>query len=71
MKNADSEHLASDTAAPSWHSLPLPDVLAETGSSDRGLSSAEAENRLRQYGPNRLAAAKAARRLRSLPAAIP
>ena len=54
MKNADSEHLASDTAAPSWHSLPLPDVLAETGSSDRGLSSAEAENRLRQYGPNRL-----------------
>ena len=53
MKSAGSERLASETAAPAWHSSPLPHVLAETGSSDSGLSSAEAENRLRQYGPNR------------------
>ena len=52
MKNAGSEGLASARTT-SWHSLPLSDVLAETVSSDRGLTAAEAESRLRRYGPNR------------------
>ena len=52
MKNAGSEGLASARTT-SWHSLPLSEVLAETVSSDRGLTAAEAESRLRRYGPNR------------------
>src|SRR5512144_590783 len=52
MKNAGSEGLASARTT-SWHSLPLSEVLAETVSSDRGLTAAEAESRLQRYGPNR------------------
>jgi magnesium-transporting ATPase (P-type) len=33
--------------------MTVAEVLAATGSSDRGLSASEAEDRLRHYGPNR------------------
>jgi magnesium-transporting ATPase (P-type) len=53
MNDPRSERLAPAKEAPLWHSLPISNVLAETRSSDRGLSAAEAEDRLQRYGPNR------------------
>jgi Ca2+-transporting ATPase len=44
------------TAAPSFHALPVADVLACLHSTADGLSGAEADARLRQYGPNELEA---------------
>ena len=41
-----------------WHSLPVEEVAQRRGRSREGLSAAEAEQRLQQYGPNRLAAKK-------------
>jgi H+-transporting ATPase len=38
--------------------LPMPDLLAKLGSSADGLSQAEAEKRLKQYGPNAIAEKK-------------
>ena len=35
-------------------SLPMPELLAKLGSSPDGLSQAEAQKRLTQYGPNEL-----------------
>jgi H+-transporting ATPase len=35
-------------------SLPMPDLMAKLGSSPEGLSQAEAQNRLIQYGPNEI-----------------
>lgn len=37
-----------------WHSTPVSDVLENFDSSEKGLSSEEAEKRLEEYGPNRL-----------------
>jgi magnesium-transporting ATPase (P-type) len=54
MNDAPSERLASARTTPQWHSLRISEVLAETGSDDHGLTTAEAENRLQRYGPNRL-----------------
>ena len=36
----------------SWHSLPATDVLQHLKVRDSGLTSAEAAERLAQYGPN-------------------
>ena len=35
-------------------SLPMPELLKKLGSSPDGLSQAEAQNRLTQYGPNEI-----------------
>jgi magnesium-transporting ATPase (P-type) len=53
LYDARSERLASAKETAPWHSLSLAKVLAATESSDRGLSAAEAADRLRRYGPNR------------------
>ena len=45
-----------DTA---WHARALANVLAHFGTSERGLSRADAERLLAHYGPNALAAAPA------------
>jgi len=37
-----------------WYTLPGPEVLASLHTTDQGLTGQEAEQRLRQYGPNRL-----------------
>ncbi|MFZ6027177.1 MAG: cation-translocating P-type ATPase [Chloroflexota bacterium] len=42
----------------SWHTLNREDVLAQLRSQPAGLPAAEAEARLRQYGPNELQAAR-------------
>lgn len=39
---------------PPWHTLPAERVCAEVKAAPAGLSSAEAERRLREYGPNLL-----------------
>src|ERR1035437_4871761 len=39
-------------------SLPMPDLEKKLGSTPDGLSQAEAEKRLRQYGPNEIAEKK-------------
>jgi magnesium-transporting ATPase (P-type) len=44
-------------AHPVWHAAPAGQVLERLGASREGLSSAEAEARLGQFGPNRLSAA--------------
>ncbi|MEJ2360317.1 MAG: cation-transporting P-type ATPase [Gammaproteobacteria bacterium] len=47
-----------DTAATPWHALPVEATLTRLGSRDTGLTSAEARERLQQYGPNRLPSVK-------------
>lgn len=37
-----------------WHSMGVKEVLSELGTSEKGLSSTEAEKRLREYGTNEL-----------------
>jgi Ca2+-transporting ATPase len=37
-----------------WHTVTIEEVIEKLGSSSRGLSAAEAENRLQKYGPNEL-----------------
>ncbi len=37
-----------------WHQQPIPQVLEQLHSSAKGLSSADAENKLREFGPNEL-----------------
>jgi magnesium-transporting ATPase (P-type) len=39
---------------PLWHALPLEDVLARLHATPQGLSTADAERRLREAGPNRI-----------------
>jgi Mg2+-importing ATPase len=48
------------TAGPPWWSQALDDLLAKIGSSRQGLSSVEAQKRLRQVGPNTLKVKKQA-----------
>ncbi len=43
-----------------WHTLGVDDVLKDVNTTTRGLSTEEAEERLRQYGPNEIAAKKQA-----------
>jgi Ca2+-transporting ATPase len=38
----------------SWHSLPVPDVFSQLGSTEKGLTSDQAESRLAEYGYNEL-----------------
>ena len=51
MKPVPSSQQPSDN----WHAHPHEEVLQRMASSQRGLSSEEAERRLAKYGPNRLA----------------
>jgi magnesium-transporting ATPase (P-type) len=53
LNDGPSEPLVSAGVTPPWHSMTVAEVLAATGSSDRGLSTSEAEDRRRLYGPNR------------------
>jgi magnesium-transporting ATPase (P-type) len=39
---------------PLWHALPLEDVLARLHATAQGLSTTDAERRLRETGPNRI-----------------
>ena len=48
---ADSPPLPSATAIP-WHSVPAAEVLSRLDSTPAGLTSAEADTRLRRLGPN-------------------
>ncbi len=41
-----------------WYSIPLPALLEELKTSEKGLTGAQAEERLKQYGPNSLPEAK-------------
>ncbi len=41
-----------------WHALPADTVLSELASSAHGISQAEAERRITEYGPNRLVVVK-------------
>jgi magnesium-transporting ATPase (P-type) len=52
----DSPDTHRDTAlaAPSWHALTVAEALAKLDSRPTGLSTAEAEKRLKEYGPNLL-----------------
>src|SRR5208337_1669578 len=52
---ADSKPDAKDNL----QTLPLPEVEKKLGSSPEGLTQAEAQKRLTQYGPNAIAALKA------------
>ena len=48
----------TDTVAPPWHALAAPDAARRLEVDPaRGLSSAQAAERLERYGPNRLAEA--------------
>ena len=51
---ADSKPVAKDNL----QTLPLPEVEKELGSSPAGLTQAEAQKRLTQYGPNEIAEKK-------------
>lgn len=44
--------LLPDKASVPWHSLTVEEALAEVDSSPQGLSGAEAQRRLQEYGPN-------------------
>jgi Ca2+-transporting ATPase len=45
---------AANAGAVAWHALPVQEALSRLSSSETGLSSAEARDRLAQYGPNAL-----------------
>jgi Ca2+-transporting ATPase len=47
-------HAREDTKQREWHTLKLEEVLHHLKVQDHGLSTAEAKNRLEQYGPNQL-----------------
>jgi len=54
--SAQGAHLPSETEAAStaWHACTVDDVLERVGAEPKGLSAAEAAERLRAIGPNRL-----------------
>ena len=54
MKPNADKPAAKPTVQDNLKSLPLPEVEKKLGSSPDGLSQAEAEKRLKQYGPNQL-----------------
>ncbi len=47
---------ATDTTAPPWHTLSAADAAAQLSSSTQGLSAADAQQRLAEFGPNELQA---------------
>jgi magnesium-transporting ATPase (P-type) len=47
-----------DAAAPAWHAVPVEDVLQRLDTGRGGLSSAEAGDRLKRFGANRLTPAQ-------------
>src|SRR4051795_8615765 len=60
MAAVESPTTTATTEAPTWHMLPQEGVAQELGvEPGRGLTSAEAAERLARYGPNRFAEAKA------------
>ena len=65
---------SSRTAVPAqldFHTLSIPEALAaEEVEEQRGLSTAEAEERRRTFGPNRFAEGEQEPRLARLPAAV-
>jgi magnesium-transporting ATPase (P-type) len=59
MPDANQPHTTTMTdemaaGAPPWHARPAEQVLADLGTTPRGLDDAEARRRLEQHGPNRL-----------------
>jgi magnesium-transporting ATPase (P-type) len=52
-RNAMAQH-TTDTAQVSWHSLSVEEVLKRIASRPEGLTQQETEQRLAEYGPNRL-----------------
>jgi H+-transporting ATPase len=53
-KSTDSKSAAKPTAQDDFKSLPMLELQAKLGSSPDGLSQAEAQKRLTQYGPNEI-----------------
>jgi len=49
-----SEGVFPVTEQTNWHAMPVEQVLATLDTTEEGLDEAQADNRLRQYGPNRL-----------------
>ena len=63
---APASELASARETTAWHTLGAEDVLRLTGSdATAGLSTAEVEERTRQFGPNRFTAAQSESPLRA------
>ncbi|MEM3047581.1 MAG: HAD-IC family P-type ATPase, partial [Candidatus Bathyarchaeia archaeon] len=55
-----AESLAVKAEPANWHAIPAEEVLSRLGSSENGLTAAEAERRLREHGPNELTKARRA-----------
>ena len=53
-KKPEPEQESSSTSEKDLKSLPMPEVQKKLGSSPDGLSQAEAQKRLAQYGPNEI-----------------
>ena len=53
-KKPEPEQESSSTSEKDLKSLPMPELLKHLGSSSDGLSQAEAQKRLAQYGPNEI-----------------
>lgn len=51
---AEGKPESTPTAKDDLRSLPMPDLMAKLGSSPDGLTEAEAQKRLTQYGPNEI-----------------
>ncbi|TDY02815.1 cation-transporting P-type ATPase [Thiohalophilus thiocyanatoxydans] len=64
--DSDLQHGNSDTTPPDWHALPGEDVFERLASASQGLDKTEAEQRLKQIGPNRLRAQQSESALRRL-----
>ncbi len=58
LKSPESKSGSKPDSKDDLKSLPMPEVEKQLGSSPKGLSQAEAEKRLAQYGPNEIAEKK-------------
>ena len=58
LKSPESKSRSKPDSKDDLKSLPMPEVEKQLGSSPKGLSQAEAEKRLAQYGPNEIAEKK-------------
>jgi H+-transporting ATPase len=65
-KNPESRPAAGFTTQDDLKSLPMPELLQRLGSSSEGLSRAEAQKRLGQYGPNEIEEAQTSQLLKFL-----
>lgn len=54
MHTAEAKRASKTDVKDAFKSLPMPDLLAKLGSTQEGLSQAEAKKRLHQYGPNEI-----------------